>query len=68
MTATETAMATWWVTERQQQLSSRCPQLRGGYGYMTECPIGRDFVGTRRRAVRRHHGDHAEAIGRPLLH
>jgi alkylation response protein AidB-like acyl-CoA dehydrogenase len=40
-------MATWWVTERQQQLASRCLQLHGGYGYMTECPIARDFVGTR---------------------
>ncbi|MDX3568255.1 acyl-CoA dehydrogenase family protein [Streptomyces sp. ID05-47C] len=47
MTATETAMATWWVTERRQQLASRCPQLHGGYGYMTESPLARDFVGSR---------------------
>ncbi|WP_215458133.1 acyl-CoA dehydrogenase family protein [Streptomyces sp. ATCC 21386] len=47
LTDTEAAMAKWWVTERQQQLVSRCLQLHGGYGYMTEYPIAKDFVDTR---------------------
>ncbi|MDO0932221.1 acyl-CoA dehydrogenase family protein [Streptomyces sp. DG2A-72] len=47
LTDTEAAMAKWWVTERQQHLVSRCLQLHGGYGYMTEYPIARDFVDTR---------------------
>ncbi|WP_128382416.1 acyl-CoA dehydrogenase family protein [Streptomyces cavernae] len=47
LTATEAAMAKWWVTERQQQLVSRCLQLHGGYGYMTEYQIARDFVDSR---------------------
>ncbi|MEU6256748.1 acyl-CoA dehydrogenase family protein [Streptomyces sp. NPDC047043] len=47
LTATEAAMAKWWVTERQQHLVSRCLQLHGGYGYMTEYPIAKDFVDTR---------------------
>ncbi|WP_435215588.1 acyl-CoA dehydrogenase family protein [Streptomyces sp. bgisy034] len=47
LTATEAAMAKWWVTERQQHLVTRCLQLHGGYGYMTEYPIARDFVDTR---------------------
>ncbi|MGI5454570.1 acyl-CoA dehydrogenase family protein [Streptomyces sp. CA-249302] len=47
LTATEAAMAKWWVTERQQRLVSRCLQLHGGYGYMTEYAIARDFVDTR---------------------
>ncbi|MEU6138834.1 acyl-CoA dehydrogenase family protein [Streptomyces sp. NPDC047081] len=47
LTPTEAAMAKWWVTERQQQLVSRCLQLHGGYGYMTEYSIARDFVDTR---------------------
>ncbi|WP_367318793.1 acyl-CoA dehydrogenase family protein [Streptomyces sp. HUAS ZL42] len=47
LTATEAAMAKWWVTERQQRLVSRCLQLHGGYGYMTEYPIARDFVDSR---------------------
>ncbi|WP_416982148.1 acyl-CoA dehydrogenase family protein [Streptomyces sp. T028] len=47
LTATAAAMAKWWVTERQQHLVSRCLQLHGGYGYMTEYPIARDFVDTR---------------------
>jgi alkylation response protein AidB-like acyl-CoA dehydrogenase len=37
-------MAKWWVTERQQRLVSRCLQLHGGYGYMRQYPIARDFV------------------------
>jgi alkylation response protein AidB-like acyl-CoA dehydrogenase len=40
-------MAKWWVTERQQHLVSRCLQLHGGYGYMTEYPIAKDFVDAR---------------------
>lgn len=47
LTVTDAAMAKWWVTERQQQLVSRCLQLHGGYGYMTEYPIARDFVDSR---------------------
>ncbi len=47
LTATVAAMAKWWVTERQQQLVSRCLQLHGGYGYMTEYPIARGFVDSR---------------------
>ncbi|MFJ8112311.1 acyl-CoA dehydrogenase family protein [Streptomyces sp. NPDC096132] len=47
LTDTEAAMAKWWVTERQQHLVSRCLQLHGGYGYMTEYPIAKDFVDTR---------------------
>ncbi|MFJ9541442.1 acyl-CoA dehydrogenase family protein [Streptomyces sp. NPDC101225] len=47
LTPTEAAMAKWWVTEHQQQIVSRCLQLHGGYGYMTEYPIAKDFVDSR---------------------
>ncbi|MFI1035105.1 acyl-CoA dehydrogenase family protein [Streptomyces sp. NPDC020951] len=47
LTDSEAAMAKWWVTERRQHLVSRCLQLHGGYGYMTEHHIARDFVDTR---------------------
>ena len=35
------AMAKWWTTEHAQQMLDECLQLFGGYGYMTEYPIGR---------------------------
>ncbi|GAA2653590.1 hypothetical protein GCM10010307_65290 [Streptomyces vastus] len=43
LTDTEAAMAKWWVTERQQRLVSRCLQLHGDYGFMTEYQIAKDF-------------------------
>jgi acyl-CoA dehydrogenase len=44
----ETAsMAKWWLTERQNVNISKCMQLFGGYGYMTEYPISRMFTDAR---------------------
>jgi acyl-CoA dehydrogenase len=44
----ETAsMAKWWLTERQNVNISKCLQLFGGYGYMTEYPIARMFTDAR---------------------
>ena len=44
----ETAsMAKWWLTERQNVNISKCLQLFGGYGYMTEYPISRMFTDAR---------------------
>lgn len=47
LTAIDAAMAKWWVTERQQHLVSRCLQLHGGYGFMREYPVAKDFVDSR---------------------
>ncbi|MFI1911829.1 acyl-CoA dehydrogenase family protein [Nocardia sp. NPDC020380] len=41
------AMAKWWTTERAQAALDECLQLHGGYGYMTEYPIGRMWVDQR---------------------
>jgi len=44
----ETAsMAKWWLSERQNVNISKCLQLFGGYGYMTEYPIARMFTDAR---------------------
>lgn len=43
----EAAMCKWWVTERQQRVVSRCLQLHGGYGYLREYPIAREFLDAR---------------------
>jgi acyl-CoA dehydrogenase len=35
------SMAKWWLTEIQCQVTDRCLQLFGGYGYMNEYLISR---------------------------
>jgi len=41
------AMAKWWTTELQQRVVQRAVQLHGGYGYMKEYRVARDFVDSR---------------------
>ena len=40
-------MAKWWCTELQGKVIDRGVQLHGGYGYMTEYPIGRAYADAR---------------------
>jgi alkylation response protein AidB-like acyl-CoA dehydrogenase len=47
LTDVEAAMCKWWVTERQQRVVTRALQLHGGYGYMQEYPIAREFMDAR---------------------
>ncbi len=47
LTADEAAMAKWWCTELQGRVIDRGVQLHGGYGYMTEYPIGRAYADAR---------------------
>lgn len=35
------AMAKWWITDKQFEITDACLQLHGGYGYMDEYPISR---------------------------
>lgn len=41
------AMAKWWVTELQQKVVGRCLQLHGGYGFMTEYDVAKDYLDCR---------------------
>jgi acyl-CoA dehydrogenase len=41
------AMAKYWLTDCQCRLVDECLQLHGGYGYMTEYPIGRMWADSR---------------------
>jgi len=42
-----TAMAKYWLTDRQFRIVDECVQLHGGYGYMTEYPIARMWADAR---------------------
>ena len=43
----EAAMAKYWCTEAQGRVIDTCLQLHGGYGYMLEYPIARDYADAR---------------------
>ena len=47
LTAEDAAAAKWWSTELQQRVVGRCLQLYGGYGYMREYRIARDYEDAR---------------------
>jgi alkylation response protein AidB-like acyl-CoA dehydrogenase len=64
----DAAKAKWWTTELQQRVVTRCLQLHGGYGYMTEYPVARAFLDARVQTI---YGGTTEImkeiIGRSLL-
>ncbi|WP_299573966.1 acyl-CoA dehydrogenase family protein [uncultured Williamsia sp.] len=41
------AMAKWWTTDRAMSVLDECLQLFGGYGYMSEYPVGRMWADAR---------------------
>jgi alkylation response protein AidB-like acyl-CoA dehydrogenase len=43
----QAAMAKYWCTEAQGRVVDTCLQLHGGYGYMVEYPIARDWADAR---------------------
>jgi acyl-CoA dehydrogenase len=47
LSAEDAAVAKWWATESQGRIVDACLQLHGGYGYMREYPISRDYVDAR---------------------
>ena len=47
LTPAEAAQAKYWSTDLQLRAADRCVQLFGGYGYMTEYPIARNYVDAR---------------------
>ncbi|MCB0955332.1 MAG: acyl-CoA dehydrogenase family protein [Ilumatobacter sp.] len=47
LSAAEAAQAKYWCTELQQSAVHKCLQLYGGYGFMTEYPIGRAYADAR---------------------
>lgn len=47
----EAAKGKWYLTELQKQITDRCVQLHGGYGYMLEYPVARAFADTRIQTI-----------------
>ncbi len=45
--ATTAAMAKWWATELHQRVIQRALQLHGGYGFMREYAVARDYMDSR---------------------
>jgi alkylation response protein AidB-like acyl-CoA dehydrogenase len=43
----EAAMAKYWCSEMQGRVVDQCLQLHGGYGYMLEYPVARDYADAR---------------------
>lgn len=41
------AMAKWWATELHQRVIQRAVQLHGGYGFMREFAVARDYLDSR---------------------
>lgn len=47
LSAEDAAAAKWWTTEKYVEIVNRCLQLHGGYGYMMEYQIAKDFQDSR---------------------
>jgi acyl-CoA dehydrogenase len=41
------SMAKWWLSDLANRVAYDAVQLHGGYGYMTEYPVARDYVDVR---------------------
>jgi alkylation response protein AidB-like acyl-CoA dehydrogenase len=51
LSPTDAAMAKWWTTEMQKRLIDSCVQLHGGYGYMLEYPIAKNYLDSRVQTI-----------------
>jgi alkylation response protein AidB-like acyl-CoA dehydrogenase len=51
LTAVEAAKAKWWCTELAKKVVDACVQLHGGYGYMNEYKVAKDYVDARIQTI-----------------
>ncbi|NYI92233.1 alkylation response protein AidB-like acyl-CoA dehydrogenase [Amycolatopsis endophytica] len=51
LTGADAAMVKLWTTELQQTVVQRCLQLHGGYGYIREYDVARDFLDARASTI-----------------
>jgi alkylation response protein AidB-like acyl-CoA dehydrogenase len=50
-TAVEAAKAKWWTTELAKKVVDACVQMHGGYGYMNEYKVAKDYVDARIQTI-----------------
>ena len=51
LTAVQAAKAKWWCTEVAKKVIDGCVQLHGGYGYMMEYRVARDYCDARIQTI-----------------
>lgn len=51
LSVTDAAKVKWWTTELQVDIAHRCLQLHGGYGYLKESPISREWANNRVQTI-----------------
>ncbi|MEC4020201.1 acyl-CoA dehydrogenase family protein [Streptomyces sp. H27-D2] len=51
LTVADAAKAKWWTTELQVEVANRCLQLYGGYGYLKESPISKEWANSRVQTI-----------------
>ena len=51
LTAVQASKAKWWCTELSKRVVDACVQLHGGYGYMNEYKVARDYVDVRIQTI-----------------
>jgi alkylation response protein AidB-like acyl-CoA dehydrogenase len=51
LTAEDAAESKWWTTELQNRVADTCLQIHGGYGYMLEYPIARQWQDARIQTI-----------------
>ncbi|MFE6926113.1 acyl-CoA dehydrogenase family protein [Nocardia sp. NPDC057663] len=47
----DAAKGKWYISELQKRVIDRCLQLHGGYGFMTEYPVGKAYTDTRIQTI-----------------
>jgi acyl-CoA dehydrogenase len=51
LTVTDAARVKWWTTELQVQVADRAVQLFGGYGYLRDNPVAREWANSRVQTI-----------------
>ncbi|TDB76610.1 acyl-CoA dehydrogenase [Actinomadura sp. KC216] len=51
LSITTAAKAKWWTTELQVKIANTCLQLHGGYGYLKESPISKQWANSRVQTI-----------------
>jgi alkylation response protein AidB-like acyl-CoA dehydrogenase len=51
LTVADAAKLKWWTTELQVTVADRCLQLHGGYGYLRDSPIAKEWTNSRVQTI-----------------